>query len=312
MLGAGLGTRLRPLTNLVPKPLFPIFGKPVVTFAFDHLIGCGVERFIVNAHHLAAQLLNAFDSGIYRGREVHVVVEPTLLETGGGIKNAADEIGDEAFFVYSGDILTDIDLERLVTVHFSGDYGATLALRKTGLSTDISFDVAAGLVVDVRQRLSSGAPGNFDFANVSIWTRAAVARIPPAQKVAAIPVLADWIGAGARVGGVELEAGRWFNIGSRAEYLRLHRVVSEEGWRPGYLSDTGWPATIDPSAKVAPGVEISADSWVGPHCLIESGVRLRNAIAWPNSTVRRGGELTRCVVAGREVHAGVFADKDFV
>ena len=153
MLGAGLGTRLRPLTDLVPKPLFPIFGKPVITFAMDHLIAYGVERFVINAHHLPQQFLDLFGSGFYRGREVQVVVEPALLETGGGIKNAADLLGEEPFFVYSGDILTDIDLDSLVRTHFSGDCGATLALRRTGLSTDISFKEEKGLIADVRQKL---------------------------------------------------------------------------------------------------------------------------------------------------------------
>jgi mannose-1-phosphate guanylyltransferase len=312
VLGAGLGTRLRPLTNLVPKPLFPIFGKPVITFAMDHLIACGVERFVINAHHLSHQFLDLFGSGFYRDREVHVMVESALLETGGGIKDAADLIGEEPFYVYSGDILTDVDLERLVQIHFSGDYGATLALRKTGLSADISFKEEDGLVVDVRQTLSSGIPGNFDFANISIWTREAVARIPAGRKISFIPVLVDWIGTAGRVGGVELADGRWFNIGNRSEYLGLHKVVGEGGWRPCYLSGTQWPVRMDPSSQVAPKAEISADSWVGANCLIESGVKLRNAIVWPNSAVRKEGELTRCVVAGKEVETGIFADHDFV
>src|SRR5277367_3594550 len=97
VLGAGLGTRLRPLTDLVPKPLLPIFGKPIITFALDHLITYGVERFVVNTHHLPDQINELFDakadggelvpSGTYRGREVTVLYEPALLETGGGIRN---------------------------------------------------------------------------------------------------------------------------------------------------------------------------------------------------------------------------------
>jgi mannose-1-phosphate guanylyltransferase len=312
VLGAGLGTRLRPLTDLVPKPLFPIFGKPVITFAMDHLIAYGVERFVINAHHLPQQFLDLFGSGFYRGREVQVVVEPALLETGGGIKNAADLLGEEPFFVYSGDILTDIDLGRLVRTHFSGDYGATLALRRTGLSRDISFKEEKSLIADVRQKLGSGIPGNFDFANVSIWSREAVARIPAGRKIGFIPVLVDWMSTGARVGGVELAEGRWFNIGNRSEYLRLHKVAGEEDWRPRYLSGLQWPVKMDPSSQVAPEVEIGADSWVGPNCLIESGVKLHNAIVWQNSVLREQVELTGCVVAGKEIETGIFADHDFV
>lgn len=322
VLGAGLGTRLRPLTDLVPKPLLPIFGKPIITFVLDHLIAYGVERFVINTHHLPDQINQLFDAdmderelaltGSYRGREVRVFYEPALLETGGGIRNAALLLEDEPFFVYSGDLLTDLDLHQLVDAHHSGGRAVTLALRTTGLSADVSFDASAGLVVDVRQMLKSGIPGTFDFANISVWDPAAIAEIPAAKKISFIPVLVDWISRGGRVGGAVVEGGRWFNIGKRAEYLRIHRVIAGERWRPDYLAEPGWPAPIDPGAKVSAGAEISEDSWVGANSLIESEAKLRNAIAWPNSIIRTGVELSQCIVAGGEVRQGVFDEYDFV
>ncbi|MBV8486027.1 MAG: NDP-sugar synthase, partial [Verrucomicrobia bacterium] len=251
-------------------------------------------------------------TGSYRGREVRVVYEPALLETGGGIRNAAPLLGDEPFFVYSGDLLTDLDLDHLVDAHHSGGRAVTLALRTTGLSTDISFDASAGLVVDVRQMLKSGIPGAFDFANISVWDPAAIAEIPTGKKISFIPVLVDWISRSGRVGGALGEDGRWFNIGKRAEYLRIHRVIADEAWRPAYLAEAAWPAPVDPGAKVSPGAEISEDSWVGANSLIESAAKLRNAIAWPNSIIRTGVELTQCIVAGGEVRQGVFDEYDFV
>jgi NDP-sugar pyrophosphorylase family protein len=322
VLGAGLGTRLRPLTDLVPKPLLPIFGKPIITFVLDHLIAYGVERFVINTHHLPDQINQLFDAktdhpelvatGVYRGRQVTVLYEPDLLETGGGIRNAAPLLGDEPFFVYSGDLLTDLDLDRLVDGHLSGGRAVTLALRTTGLSTDISFDSGAALVVDVRQMLKSGVLGTFDFANLSVWDPAAIAQIPAGKKTSFVPVLVDWISRGGRVGGAIVEEGRWFNIGNRAEYLRIHRVIAREGWRPAYLGEAAWPNPVDPGAKVSPGAEISEDSWVGANSLIESAAKLRNAIAWPNSIIRTRVELSHCVVAGREVREGVFDEYDFV
>jgi mannose-1-phosphate guanylyltransferase len=322
VLGAGLGTRLRPLTDLVPKPLLPIFGKPIITFVLDHLIAYGVERFVVNTHHLPDQINELFDAktdkrelvpvGSYRGREIRILYEPALLETGGGIRNAAPLLGDDPFLVYSGDLLTDLDLDQLLGAHFSSGRAVTLALRTTGLSTDVSFDARAGLVVDVRQMLKSGIPGAFDFANISVWDPAAIAKIPANKKTSFIPVLVDWIGRSGLVGGAVVEEGQWFNVGKRAEYLRIHRAIAGEVWRPAYVPDPAWPARIDPSAKVSPDAEISEDSWVGANSLIESAAKLRNAIAWPNSIIRTGVTLTHCIVAGREVQQGVFDEHDFV
>ena len=322
VLGAGLGTRLRPLTDLVPKPLLPIFGKPIITFVLDHLIAYGVERFVVNTHHLPEQIGELFDAktdkpelvptGSYRGREVRILYEPALLETGGGIRNAAPLLGDEPFLVYSGDLLTDLDLDHLVSAHVSSGRLVTLALRTTGLSTDVSFEARAGLVVDVRQMLKSGIPGTFDFANISVWDPSVITQIPANKKTSFIPVLVDWISRSGQVGGAVVEEGQWFNIGKRAEYLRIHRAIACEAWRPAYLADPAWPARIDPSARVSPDAEISEDSWVGANSVIESAAKLRNAIVWPNSIIRTGVKLTHCIVAGREVQEGVFDEHDFV
>ena len=110
VLGAGLGNRLRPLTDVVPKPLVPIFQKPLITFALDHLIQLGIGRFVINTHKLPESFQNFFGKNGYRGCSTTLVHEPDLLETGGGIKNAERYLGVEPFITYSGDILADIPL----------------------------------------------------------------------------------------------------------------------------------------------------------------------------------------------------------
>src|SRR3954469_1855565 len=117
VLGAGLGTRLRPLTETVPKPLIPIFHKPLITFALDHLIAAGVDSFVINTHLLAEQFEDCFATGDYRGRAVTLINEPVLLETGGGIKNAERFLERGPFITYSGDLLTDLQLDRLIDEH---------------------------------------------------------------------------------------------------------------------------------------------------------------------------------------------------
>src|SRR4030081_1674864 len=87
VLGAGLGTRLRPLTDDLPKPLVPIFQKPLITFALDHLIDIGVQSFIINTHRLPEALERFFPERSYNDRAIKLVYESVLLETGGGIKN---------------------------------------------------------------------------------------------------------------------------------------------------------------------------------------------------------------------------------
>src|ERR1700738_4831921 len=87
VLGAGLGTRLRPLTDELPKPLVPIFQKPLITFALDHLIDTGVDKIFINTHRLPEKFAEAFPGNRYAWRTLGFITEPVLLETGGGIKN---------------------------------------------------------------------------------------------------------------------------------------------------------------------------------------------------------------------------------
>src|SRR4030095_1583561 len=90
ILGAGLGTRLRPLTNRCPKPLIPVANKPLITWAFDHLLDGGIERFVVNTPHCAERYEAAFPDQAYQNVPILFRHEPEILETAGGIKNVED------------------------------------------------------------------------------------------------------------------------------------------------------------------------------------------------------------------------------
>ena len=167
VLGAGLGLRLRPLTEDLPKPLVPIFQKPLITFALDHLAAAGVKSFVVNTHHLPAVFERFFADGLYREHPVRLVHESVLLETGGGIKNAQPWLGTKPFMAYSGDVLTDLSLGPLIEEHVRSGNDVTLALRETGLASNVAF--RDGRVIDIGNRY--GHSGNYDYANVSVWTR---------------------------------------------------------------------------------------------------------------------------------------------
>src|SRR5438045_7704703 len=118
VLGAGLGTRLRPLTDDLPKPLVPIFQKPLITFALDNLIYLGIESFVINTHRLPEQFANAFANQTYRDRPVRLVHEPELLGTGGGIKNIEPYLKSALFIAYSGGGVTGKDLQPFIVEHF--------------------------------------------------------------------------------------------------------------------------------------------------------------------------------------------------
>ncbi len=300
VLGAGLGTRLRPLTDDLPKPLVPIFHKPLITFALDHLIGIGIQKISINTHRLPDAFAKAFPESSYFGTPLIFVNEPVLLETGGGIKNIEAHLGREPFITYSGDVLTDIRLQPLIEEHFNRRNDVTLALRKTGLGSAIAF--RENRVVDISNRY--GVPGEYDFANIAVWSPSVFARIPAKQKISFIPILGDWIGQGGKIGGVVLEGGKWFNLGSRAEYFEVHRVISKDGWRPAQVKASDWWAPIHPSATVDPSAQIRGCSVVGTDCRVGGGVLLEDTIVWAGAQIASKSELIGCIVRAQKSVSG--------
>ncbi len=306
VLGAGMGLRLRPLTEQSPKPLVPIFQKPLITFSLDHLCSIGIESFVINTHRLAKQFEDRFADGEYRGVPLKLLHEPDLLETGGGIKNAESALRAEPFITYSGDILTDVELQPLIDEHFARGNDVTLGLREDGLSTDIAL--RDGLVTDIAGKF--GTKGTCDFAGVAVWNPTIFERIPPKKKTSFIPVVVKWIGEGGKIGGVVLNERNWFNIGSRDGYLEVHRMIAEEGWRPDYVSAANWPITVAEDAIVEPGARLSgfysigAGSRIGADCLIE------NTIVWPGAQIASKSELRNCIVRANRKAEGHLSDID--
>jgi mannose-1-phosphate guanylyltransferase len=306
VLGAGLGTRLRPLTDDLPKPLIPIFQKPLITFALDHLSALGVESFVINTHHLATQFEGLFGCGTYAGHPLRLVHEPDLLGTGGGIKNVEGLLRPEPFIVCSGDLLTDFALEPLVEEHFRKGNDVTLALRKTGLAAGMALQ--NGRVVDIENKY--GHAGEYDFANVSVWNPDIFRRIPPAQNISFIPILAEWIGRGGKIGGVVLGDGKWFNIGSRAEYLEVHRIIEEERWKPDYVSSAEWPVHVAADAVVDPSVCLSGFYSLGAGCRVGAAAILENTILWPGAQIASRCHLRNCIVRSHQKAEGKHSDTD--
>jgi mannose-1-phosphate guanylyltransferase len=306
VLGAGLGRRLRPLTENLPKPLIPIFQKPLITFALDHLINAGVERFVINTHKQAELFENFFCVNEYESNSVMLVHEPDLLETGGGIKNAERYFGSDPFLTYSGDILTDINLQPLIEEHFRRGNDVTLALRNTGLASDVAL--RDDHVVDIANRY--GTTGNLDFANVAVWNPSVFEQIPPRQKISFIPIVANWIGKGGKIGGLVMNDGKWFNIGSRAEYLEVHRTILRANWMPCYIRTREWPQPVAKSATVDPSAELRGCSVVGENCEVGEGAVLEDTILWPGAQIASKSQLHGCIVRSQKKVSGIHRNSD--
>lgn len=113
ILAAGRGSRLAPLTDDIPKPLLEIHGQPLIAHQLRWLKRAGIERVVINLFHLGADIRRELGDGSQFGLTINYSIEPELLETGGGIAHAREQLGEEPFILLNGDIWTDFDFSRL-------------------------------------------------------------------------------------------------------------------------------------------------------------------------------------------------------
>jgi NDP-sugar pyrophosphorylase family protein len=302
VLGAGLGTRLKPLTDGRPKPLVPIYGKPLITFAFDHLIASGVTGFVVNTHHCPeaypAILGGSGETLDYAGCEVRLRHEPILLDTGGGIRNVADLIGREDFVVYNGDVLADFPLAPAFEWHARSGNLATLVLRSSGGPLQIRMSNETGLITNFRDRLPGTSDPAFLFTGISILSPEIFPHIPEGGILSIISTYTSLILDGARIGGFIVDSGAWFDLGSINAYLDAHSWLASH-----HLSYTpaSWPVPVDPTADVDPEASLAGFNAVGPGARIGRDATLTDCVVWENARIAPHSELVRCIVRdGRE------------
>ncbi len=142
ILAAGLGTRLKPLTETKPKALAEVNGIPIIEFTIKKLIKCGFEKIIINVHHFPDQIINFLQERNYFGIEIKISDErDLLLDTGGGLKKASAYFDDgRPFLIHNADIFSEIDLKKFYEFHLKSDSEATLAVQKRESSRYFLFD----------------------------------------------------------------------------------------------------------------------------------------------------------------------------
>lgn len=229
ILGAGLGTRLRPLTERCPKPLLPLAGRPMVLTAMEKLRAAGTRRFIINTHHCPEAWTAAFPDGRFGEAEVRLVHEPVLLETGGGLANIAGLLTEEDpdLVIWNGDILSDCDIAAAVAHHRANDAEATLVVREQGPQPNVRI-TDEGFVTDFRDRLGRTDPG-YQYTGICIVTRAFAQGVPTATESIVEHFLRRLQAKPGAVQGYLDSSALWHDLGTIEEYeavrARLEKPV---------------------------------------------------------------------------------------
>ncbi|MFQ1694128.1 N-acetylmuramate alpha-1-phosphate uridylyltransferase MurU [Aeromonas veronii] len=209
ILAAGRGERMRPLTDLLPKPLLAVGGKPLIVHHIEKLKAAGVTELVINHAWLGHKLVESLGDGSALGVTIHWSAEESALETAGGIVQALPLLGSDPFLVINGDTWLDLDYHTLVSQPLGDDLAHLWLVPNPPQHPSGDFALQGGRVVDTPA---------FTFSGVGLYDPAAFAGLAGgARKLA--PLLRDWMAQG-RVGG-SLLAGEWRDIGTVDRLLEL-------------------------------------------------------------------------------------------
>jgi NDP-sugar pyrophosphorylase family protein len=287
LITAGFGTRLAPLTDLLPKPAVPVGNKPAAFFGLDHLARAGIREIVLNTHHLARELEDSLRAVAPSSVALRFVHEPEILGTGGGVRNAWSVRDGEPFVVMNGKLLFAPDLAAALTQHEAHRAFATMIVKQVP-ETD-----ATGVVfIDDEQRVRSlpghqvsSAPGwrRCMYTGVSLLSAAAHAELPE-RGCLIRDGYARWIERGLVVVAA-VEVADFRDIGmSLRHYLdaNIALATGELTW-PGITRDPQ-QGLCDPSATFGAGA-VAVQSVVGAQAQVAPGARLERCVVWPRARV---------------------------
>ncbi len=298
ILGAGLGTRLRPLTNVRPKPLVPLFHKPMMQYALDRALDVGIKDVAINTHHLAPvweqffpitqdqvfEGLNGITSrpSKYKGAKISLFQEDDLLETGGGIKNLENWIGSDDVLIYNGDIYCSIPLQPLIDLHETGGFEATLILRSDGPAKHLAIE--GDRVIDIKNTLGKGE-GTHQFTGIYAISPKILKRLEANKKESIIQAFIELASEG-KLGAVVVDDGEWFDLGTREMYLDAHKSKS---MRPDNVEEVAGKTTIPDSSSIT-------KSWISDKVKIGQNVTIEDSVIWEGVTIGNGSKIRRSII----------------
>jgi len=311
LITAGFGTRLSPLTELLPKPAVPIANRPTAWFALDHLRRAGVRDFVLNTHHLAAELERELRRVAPPDVSLRFVHEPEILGTGGGVRNAWRPAGEESFVIMNGKLVYGPDLAAALAQHRASGALATMIVKEVSPQDPIGVIGVDGAGWVRRLPGFSGHDGGAlrpcMYTGVSILD-ARVHDLLPENGCLIRDGYARWLEDGERIAAY-VDSASFRDVGmSHAHYLEANLALASGRARWPGIAASADAVVLDPSANLGSEVRLR-ECVIGAGAELAAGVTLERCVVWPNTRVTAPHADAILLPEGRVVQVAQIADE---
>jgi MurNAc alpha-1-phosphate uridylyltransferase len=217
LLAAGRGERLRPLTNILPKALVEVGGKPLIAWHLERLAASGARDVVINVSHLGEQIVKRLADGARYGLRIAYSSEPEPLETAGGIAQALQLLGKEPFLLVNADIYCELDFRRLLGHPLAERLAHLILVPNPAHRAAGDFTLEAGMIG------SAPAP-RYTYAGVAVVSPRLVESVKPGDKAPLAPLL--YAAADRKLMTGELYRGLWQDVGTRERLAELEALLN--------------------------------------------------------------------------------------
>lgn len=294
ILAAGLGTRLRPYSNLRPKPLFPVLDQPLLKIILDQLRDAQLGPVVVNAHHLSEQIAE-FISG---ESDTILQEEKEILGTGGGLRMALPHFGNESVLITNGDIYHDIDYAWVCRQHRLSGASVTLVLHDYPRFNNVAVTEDGRVVGFDETPYDEQKNKRLAFTGIHVIDPEILTMIPAGTFYNIIDCYRTAIREGAVIRALVVQGHYWTDIGTPDDYLALHARLLKDGMQTKAVSLPGQRDSFYCGEGVIMDNNVQLDDWVclGSGCRVGSGVTLSRVVVWDGAHVPSGGHYSDTVL----------------
>lgn len=321
VLCAGYGERIKPLTNVLPKPLFPILGRPILGHIIYYLRQFGINEIGVNTHWKAEKIIEYLGDG-----SVYISYEPFILGIGGGIGTMREFLTDDIFIVHNGDILSNIDIRPAIDFHINEGAICTIILHDYPVFNNVSVRLLREWtsfveIVDINDKIQGFKDSKVQktkdktqdtkrrtqnaklaYTGIAIMSKEMINFLPYKEPCSIIDVWVELIKSHSLKGyilsqplGSAPTKYYWSDIGSVDGYLDVHRAILIDHI-PLVSEIPSDNVYIGENSTISKLTKIDGFASIGNNCIIEANVSLENCVVWDNTIVRNGTRAKNCIV----------------